>query len=262
MFGIFKKKRNVNLEVIERIESVQLKVNKLNLFKVGTKLDKLISMLDVNSFKLNQEQVDVINRYLNVMETHLSKVYEDLLINKCIHIEKVITDGVKDKEDNLISNEDVIYRLIGELNECDTQVKDISSRMQAALGVNKNLWCMLKSQRDIILGRVSVLNKNFQTILKNQNNVAMAEEVRHARDVSEKIFQSTGMVNYEELETNAGFMTDTENEVQLNSDRVEKIFEKNFSFQSDDYAYEKALEEAMLNKSVDNNEKKGATTPD
>jgi hypothetical protein len=77
MSGIFKKKRNVNLEVIERIESVQLKVNKLNLFKVGTKLDKLISMLDVNSFKLNQEQVDVINRYLNVMETHLSKVYED-----------------------------------------------------------------------------------------------------------------------------------------------------------------------------------------
>lgn len=246
MFGIFKKKRNVNLEVIWQIERIQEKVNKMNLFKVGTKMDRLISLLDVNTFVLDQSQVVAIEHCLEVMERHLAKVYEDLLINKCLHIEKIITNGAQEKDENVTSNEDVIYQLIGELNECDAQIKDLTARMDGALGINKNLWCMLKSQRDIMVGRVSVLNKNFQTILKNQNNVAMAEEVRRARGVSEKIFQSTGMVNYEELESNAEFMSDTENEVQMNYDRVEKIFEKNFAYQSDDYAYEKALEEATL----------------
>ena len=261
MFNIFKKKKNVNLQVIERVEKVQVKVNKLRLYKVGQKLDKIIGMLDVKGMILSQEQADLVMKYLGVIEAHPFKIYEDLMLNKCMHIERVITDGVVNNNENIIANEDVIYGLIGELNECDTRLKELSTRMDAALGVNKNLWCMLKSQREAVLGRVAVLNKNFQTILKNQNNVAMAEEVRKAKRVSEAIFQSTGMVDYEALEYDAEFMTNTENEVNENSDRVGQIFERNFSLQSDDFAYEKALEEALLKKSQEK-EEQGVSLPD
>ena len=239
-----------NLGVVER---PNIYVNNQNAIKENLDIMNIDDELFITS-KLNKE-------YLGVIEAHPFKIYEDLMLNKCMHIERVITDGVVNNNENIIANEDVIYGLIGELNECDTRLKELSTRMDAALGVNKNLWCMLKSQREAVLGRVAVLNKNFQTILKNQNNVAMAEEVRKAKRVSEAIFQSTGMVDYEALEYDAEFMTNTENEVNENSDRVGQIFERNFSLQSDDFAYEKALEEALLKKSQEK-EEHGVSLPD
>ncbi|MBE5731832.1 MAG: hypothetical protein E7353_02250 [Clostridiales bacterium] len=255
MFGFFNRKK-VNLRVIARIENLQEKVNKLKLFKVGSKLDGIIIKLDAKKVKLTKMQEDAINRCLCTMEDNLSKVYEDLLLSKCSHIDKIISNGEQDISESLNLNEDEIYKIMGALTECRNQVDELTARMDSAVGVNKNLWSKLNSDRKIALSRIAVLEKNYNTLLKNQNNVALAEEVRKAREVSENIFQSTGMVDYEEFEANSEFIVDTENEVDANTARMDKVFEQSFSIQSDDYEYEKALEEASLKKAMEEPKKK------
>ena len=255
MFRFFSKKR-INLRVIENIESLQEKVNKLKMFKVGSKLDGIIVKLDTNKVKLTKMQESLINKCLDTMEDNLSKTYEDLLINKCSQIDKIISCGETGISDNLSSNEDVIYKIMGDLIEYRNQANDLTARMESAVGVNKNLWYKLNSDRKIVLSKIAVLEKNYNTLLKNQNNVALAEEVRKAKEISENIFQSTGMVDYEEFESNSEFIVDTENEVNANTERMDKVFEQTFSMQSDDYEYEKAMEEASLAKAMEEANKK------
>ena len=93
---------------------------------------------------------------------------------------------------------------------------------------------------------MATVNKNFQMLLTNQNNIAMAEDVKKAKEMAEVILVQNGLVDVQEFVDNANYTNDVQNEINTTSSKMDEAFLNNFGGANDTYEYEKALEEKRL----------------
>lgn len=239
-------------DLIEDIESLQRELTAHGLGKITRLLDQVITVLDDKYLQFGSEKSEAMHRFIENMKQHSTKQYDLYLQKKCEHMILVLKDSRSgtqfDTKD--IDNDDRLFEIMGESAVLAEQVDDINTKMNDALGNNKSLWLLLNSQKRTLQQRITVLSKNYQTLLEHQSAVAIASEVRKAKEEAESILRSSGSFDLEEFEANAELTTMAAEEVHENTDRIQEVFSKSFGAESVDGSdYERALEEKLLQES-------------
>lgn len=251
MFNIFNRNKfDVNKEkikLINTIETIEKNISKANLYKVNSKLDDISRRLDNQFLELNKKQVDLINECLNQIGKYSDKAYEEFLLNKCSHIDRILSGEVftDDLKKNM-QNEDKLYEMQGQLTIIDGQIRVIEKEMDNVLVKDKSKWIMLDSKKKILQNKFTIVNKNYQTLNKHINNSDLAADVRKAKEESEFIFSQSESVDPGEFAENAEYITNVDNNVNEVSNKINEVFAKNFGGGTSDSDYEKALEQKLL----------------
>lgn len=248
MFGKKHRIKKAKLQIIGRIEKIQSALTSQGLGKVTYHLDTLTQKLDNEYLELSSDQISRINECLSKMESHINRAYEAYLLNKCNRIDAVLLNSysVSKLSEAYIQNEDQLYEFVGDLTGIDNQIKDLTSKMDKVLGANEGLWNMYNGEKKQLLNRMATVNKNFQMLLTNQNNIAMAEDVKKAKEMADVILVQNGLVDVQEFVDNANYTNDVQNEINTTSSKMDEAFLNNFGGANDTYEYEKALEEKRL----------------
>lgn len=236
------------LRLIHRIEQLQSGMFPHGLHKVTAALDKVINLLDDKYLNIRKEQVILVDTFLSDIDAHIGKPYETLLLKKCEHITSVVRGEYALDEQTVtkIKNEDRLFEMLGELGLIDDQIKALDRKMDAALGTDKNLWNMLNAQRHALTGRMTVINKNYQTLLESQNALSVASEVKKAREEAEAIMRQTEMPDIVEFEENAEFTATVTDDIRESTANMQEVFGRTFGGMADTYEYERALEQKLM----------------
>ncbi len=251
MFQLFKKKfdaKKEKLKLIARTEQVRKKLGEHKLYHPNARLDKIADRLDDPALPLTQAQARGIAQCLTSIERHAGEQYEQLLLHKCAQIEGCLESEELAEEIGKISaeSEDRLFEMLGELCVLERQVQEIETRMDAALGADKNLWEMLNSRRTCLKNKMLVIQKNYRSLLAGRRNLILSEDVRLAKEEAERIALQSETVDVRDFTENVGFTSDVETEVTGKADALGEIFAKNFGAEGSDFAYERALEEKLL----------------
>lgn len=242
----FKNKKEIKnkLKLINNIEKVEKIATEEKLFVVSKNLNKIIDLLDNFEIKLNNTQINKINFELETIKSYLLKGYEELLKNKC---ESIIAIIKKDKINDLSKeNEEKIYKILGEQTELTAQINILTEKMKDVLGKDKGMWQLFNMQRNTLYSRIAVIAKNYNTILTAQSNLLLTNEVKKAKDEAEVILSQASLIDVNEFENNANFITQTNDDVFDTSNKINESFVRNFSSNNDEYTYEKAFEQKIL----------------
>ena len=100
-----------------------------------------------------------------------------------------------------IKNEDRVFEMIDEMAAIDAQIKSIDAKMDEALGKDKNTWTLLNAKRQALSGRMTVINKNYRTLLESQKALTLASEVRRAKEDAKEAMRQIGereVIEFEE----------------------------------------------------------------
>ena len=251
MFLFKRNKFNMNsfkLEAIHRIERAQLKLTSFGLAKITLRLDKVINYLDDKSLQISEQQANMINSCITEIEGHIGKQYDALLIKKCEHILEAIKGEITYEPHTLVKqkNETRLYEMLGELGLIEDEIRVIEKKMDEALGKDRNLWNMLKAQRQELVNRAKVINKNYQSLLEGQNALSVAETVKRAKLDAEELMRQSNMPNMLEFEENAEFTTLASDDVRESNERMQTVFDKAFGGVDDAFEYERALEKKLM----------------
>ena len=244
----FKRRYNSNnakLAILNRIVEIEKRFNSPGVMK---QLDSIHAVVDNKYFFLNEKQSQMINLCLDAIEKHSAKQYETYAIKKCEHIKNILRGEYAEDAHSMaeLKNEDKLYEMQSSLREIEDKVAEISKRMDLALGKDKNLWNMLNSERTKLKNRALVINKNYQTLLENQQTLAVAKDVKEAKLVSEEIMRQNTLDTVVEFEDNVEYTTIASEGTHENRERVQSVFSKAFSQGIvDDYEYERALESKL-----------------
>lgn len=236
------------LSAIERIDSIGKKLNAFGLAKITVRLDKVVNYLDDKSLFINEQQAELVNFFIDDIEKHISRQYESLLIKKCENVLKAIKGEISCDSQTIIKhkNETRLYEMLGELSQIEEQIKAYEQKMDEALGKDRNLWNMLKSQRQTLVNRAMVLNKNYQSLLESQNALSVAEEVKRGKADAEEMVRQRNMPYMVEFEENADFTALTSSDIHEDNERMQTSFEKAFGGIDDSFEYERALEKKLM----------------
>ena len=251
MFNIFKRNKfdaqQEKIKLINTIETIEGNTSKANLYKVNSKLDDISSRLDNQFFELTKEQVDLINECLNQIGKFPDKAYGNFLLNKCSHIDRILSGEVitNDLKINM-QNEDKLFEMLGQLTLIDRQTRVIEKEMDNALGKDKNMWNMLNAKKKILQNRFTVVNKNYQTLNNNIININLVADVRKGKEESEFILSQSELVDTREFTENAEYTTNVDNDVNETSNKMNEVFAMNFGGGTSDSDYEKALEQKLI----------------
>jgi len=249
LFNLRTKKENkIKLELIQQVHDVEQIVSNNRLFAISSILNKIVDMLDNQSLKLDSTQNNKIRNELDIIKKYSTKQYEELLKNKCDLIIAIIRNDKRNLEVNNISNDNQerIYRIIGEQSEITEQIDLLTNKMNDALGKDKCLWQLYNMQRNSLYNRMSVIAKNYSTILSAQSNFELANEVKKAKEEAEVILKQTSLLDTEEFIDDANYITQVNEGVYDSSAKLNEAFAMNFGSNNDN-SYENALEEKLLN---------------
>ena len=251
MFFFSRNKFNAKAEklrLIDKIEILQSRLAPHGMPKVTVALDKITDLLDDKYLPMRKEEAAQLNSFLSDMDAHACKQYEALLLKKCEHITAVVRIGrdLDEQELQTFKNEDRLFEMLGELDLINEQIQSVDKKMDAALGKDKNLWNMLHAQRHTLTSRMMVINKNYQTLLESQNALAVASEVRKAREEADAILAQSAMQDMAEFEENAEVTMMAAEDVRENTAKMQEVFGRTFGGVADSYDYERALEQKLL----------------
>ncbi len=251
MFLFKKNKFNSNkykLSAIERIDSVGKKLNTFGLAKITVRLDKVVNYLDDKSLNISENQAELVSFFIDDIEKHVSRQYESLLVKKCENLLKAIKGEIAYDPQMMVKhkNETRLYEMLGELGGIEEQIRAYDQKMNEALGKDRNLWNMLKAQRQTLVNRAMVLNKNYQSLLESQNALSVAEEVKRGKADAEEMMRQRNMPYMIEFEENADFTALASEDIHDDNERMQTSFEKAFGRIDDSFEYERALEKKLM----------------
>lgn len=250
--GMFKKNKfnsqKEKLSLIDKIGFIQTQLKEKGLYKIYIQLDEIVKQLDDIHLVLTGDQNTAIKQCLNTIERHVDQMYYDLLYSKCQHIKSCLSDtqSAKDVLNMSIANEDKLFEILGQLNELEKEITAIQKRMDMVIGNNKNLWEMLNAKKKMLLNRKAVFSKNYNLLLQNQNNVALAVDVERARAEAEEIANRSSAIDIGEFNANIEFANSIESDTIEMANKMGELFNDGFGCNLSNFEYEKALEEKRL----------------
>lgn len=254
---IFKKiKNNRNkIALLNRIDKIEKIISSKNILKVSSLLYKIRDMIDDEKLILSEEQLKGIDSEFEYIEKYSSKMYEELLKNRCYAIIEIINKNRNNFFMNNITseNEEKIYRILYEQKELTDQINILTEQMDDALGKDKSLWLLLNMKRNMLYTKMTILSKNYNTMLAAQSNLIINEEIKKAKEEAEVISSQSCIIDKVEIDNNAHIVNNINNEIIDTSNNINETFVKNFQINNDDYLYEKALEEKINNKKIEGN---------
>ena len=208
----------------------------------------MANYLDDKSLNITSEQAEMINFFVDDIEKHISRQYEALLVKKCENVFKAIKGEISYDPQTMVKhkNETRLYEMLGELGTIEEQIKSYDQKMDEALGKDRNLWNMLKAQRQTLVNRAMVLNKNYQSLLESQNALSVAEEVKRGKADAEEMMRQRNMPYMVEFEENADFTVLASDDIHEDNERMQTSFEKAFGGVDDSFEYERALEKKLM----------------
>lgn len=244
-----KKEKNHLIDTIESIDQIVLKAN---LYKVSGKLEEISKTLDDQGLVLDDNKIGLIQECLNQAKAYSSKPYEAMLLNKCEHVIRVLSNDeiISDELRTKMKNEDKSFEMYGRLVDLDNQIKVIEKQMEDALGKDKNRWDRLNVQKKGLQKEYAIRAKNYQNLNKGIANSNLAIVAKNAREDSEYILSQNALPDVEEFTENVEFMTGVSDEIDDISNKMDNVFSSNFGAGGDS-DYEKALEEKKLSQNND-----------
>lgn len=253
MITILKNRKQIKekLRLIEKISLIKNKINDRDLAHIKNQMDNLINLIDDKHLNLNDSTILEIDECLDLINCYLSKNYEVFLESKCQEI-KILLSGINrqsfEKQSKLL--EDKVYIMLGQQNDITNQINEINIKLNDSLGKNKNLWIMLNAQKKMLLKKLEINTNNYTALLNVQNNLLLNSEIKSAKNQSDDILKQSLSIDTTDFKSNIDSIYETNTGVFDTTNKLNESFVNNFNSTNDDYEYEKALEEKMINNQV------------
>lgn len=253
MITIFRNRKQIKekLRLIEKISLIKNKINDRDLAHIKNQMDNLINLIDDKHLNLNDSTILEIDECLDLINCYLSKNYEVFLESKCQEI-KILLSGINrqsfEKQSKLL--EDKVYIMLGQQNDITNQINEINIKLNDSLGKNKNLWIMLNAQKKMLLKKLEINTNNYTALLNVQNNLLLNSEIKSAKNQSDDILKQSLSIDTTDFKSNIDSIYETNTGVFDATNKLNESFVNNFNSTNDDYEYEKALEEKMINNQV------------
>ena len=253
MITILKNRKQIKekLRLIEKIALIKNKINDRDLVHIKNQMDNLINLIDDKHLNLNDSTILEIDECLDLINCYLSKNYEVFLESKCQEI-KILLSGINrqsfEKQSKLL--EDKVYIMLGQQNDITNQINEINIKLNDSLGKNKNLWIMLNAQKKMLLKKLEINTNNYTALLNVQNNLLLNSEIKSAKNQSDDILKQSLSIDTTDFKSNIDSIYETNTGVFDATNKLNESFVNNFNSTNDDYEYEKALEEKMINNQV------------
>ena len=98
--------------------------------------------------------------------------------------------------------------------------------MDSALGKDKNMWLMLNMQKNSLSNKLSILSKNYSTLLTAQSNLQFVDEIQKAKKEAEMVVENQQSIDVADVEIDMNYITQANDETLDTYEKINDSFAK------------------------------------